>query len=296
MSKNISGFTFIKNGLTLGYPILESVRSIDPLCDEVVINVGYDDPNLQKDDGTYQYLRDNLQGDRYVFTKSWWDPAMTSKGLILSQQTNIALEKCSGKYCQYIQGDEAIHEADLMRIEQGVRDMQANSQLEGLVFKYLHFYGNVDAILYTQRIYRREVRLIRNGLGIKSHLDAQGFKTASGEKLKCKQIDATIHHYGWARKEQVMAKKVVAMDKLYHGSDFEKKQAFTYQRTWGIKPFKGTHPQVMGQWINQHRNEVDILALPLTFRMKDLRLVISDAVENVTGYRIGEYKNFKLIE
>ena len=54
MTKQISGFTFIKNGLTLGYPILESVQSIDPICDEVVINVGYDDPNLEKDDGSCQ--------------------------------------------------------------------------------------------------------------------------------------------------------------------------------------------------------------------------------------------------
>lgn len=296
MSKMISGFTFIKNGLTLGYPILESVKSIDPICDEVVINVGFDDKNLEKDDGTYQYLRDHLQGDRYVFVKSWWDPEMTSKGLILSQQTNIALEKCQGKYCQYIQGDEALHEKDYANIEAGLRDMERNPELEGLVFKYLHFYGNVDAILYTQRIYRREVRLIRNGLGIRSHLDAQGFKTADGHKLKCKQIDATVHHYGWARKEQVMAKKVTAMDKLYKGKDYEQKEAFSYKRIWGIKPFKGTHPGVMGEWIKAHKNDVDVLSLPLVFGRKDVRLAVSDFVENLTGYRIGEYKNFKLIE
>ncbi|MCK5884756.1 MAG: hypothetical protein KAG61_13785 [Bacteriovoracaceae bacterium] len=296
MAKQISGFTFIKNGLTLGYPILESVQSIDPLCDEVVINVGYDDPNLVKDDGTYDFLRDNLQGDKYIFTKSHWDPEVTSKGLILSEQTNIALEKCSGKYCQYIQGDEALHEKDFAAIEQGVRDMDKNETLDGLVFKYLHFYGNVDAILYTQRIYRREVRLIRNGRGIHSHLDAQGFKTQDGSKPKCKQIDATVHHYGWARKEQVMARKVKAMDKLYHGKDFEKQQEFEYKRMWGIKRFLATHPEVMSKWIEQHRNEINIHELPLDFKVKDLRRVLADFVENCTGHRIGEYKNFKLIE
>jgi len=42
----ISGFTFIKHGLNLGYPIKESIESIEPLCDEIIINVGYDDPEL----------------------------------------------------------------------------------------------------------------------------------------------------------------------------------------------------------------------------------------------------------
>ncbi|MCK5883442.1 MAG: hypothetical protein KAG61_07120 [Bacteriovoracaceae bacterium] len=296
MSKRLSGFTFIKNGLTLGYPILESVRSIEPLCDEIIINVGYDDPSLEKDDGTYDYLRENLKGDKYVFCKSYWSPEMTSKGLILSEQTNIALAKCTGKYCQYIQGDEALHERDFDAIRKSMDDMDQNEELDGIVFKYLHFYGNVDVVLYTQRIYRREVRLIRNGKGIKSHLDAQGFKTADGQKPRCKQVEATVHHYGWARKEQVMATKVKVMDKLYHGKDFEQKEKFSYKRMWGIKAFKSTHPTVMVKWIDQHRNDIDILTLPLVFKPKDVRLVISDFVESLTGYRIGEYKNFKIIE
>lgn len=291
----LSGFTFIKNGLKLGYPILESVQSIAPLCDEVVINVGYDDPNLQKDDGTYDYLRSHLTGDKYVFLKSHWDPEMTSKGLILSQQTNIALERCRGKYCQYIQGDEALHEKDFAAIEAGIKQMENREELQGLVYKYLHFYGNVDAILYTRRIYRREVRLIRNHLGVRSHLDAQGFKNADGSKLNCSMIDATVYHYGWARKEQVMAQKVKAMDKLYHGKDFEKKDQFAYKKIWGIRPFKGTHPQVMQEWIKAHKNEIDIHALPMDWKFKNVSFVVSDLIESMTGYRIGEYKNYKLI-
>ena len=116
MSKLISGVTFIKNGLTLGYPIRESIESIAPICDEVIINVGFDDIELSKDDGTWDYLKRHFKGEKYIFLKSYWDPEMTSKGFILSDQTNIALEKASGKYCQYIQGDECLHEKDLQRI------------------------------------------------------------------------------------------------------------------------------------------------------------------------------------
>ncbi len=288
----ISGFSFIKNGLTLGYPIKESVQSIEPLCDEIIINVGFNDQALSSDDGTYDYLRDNLTGPKYKFLKSWWDPAIQKDGLILSQQTNIALEKCQGKYCQYIQGDEAVHEEDLIHIENGVKEMETRADIEGLIFNYFHFYGNVDIYKWTRNIYRREVRLIRNGLGIQSWKDAQGFKHQDLSKINAKQIQARIFHYGWARSQQIMAKKVKSFDKLYHGDKKMDNDNFTYQREWGLKKFTNTHPKVVKDWIEKNRNDIDILGLDYKMQFKDLRLMISDIIENLTGYRMGEYKNF----
>lgn len=291
---NISGFTFIKNGLTLGYPIKESIESIDPLCDEVVINVGFNDKALTEDDGTYEYLTKHFTGSKYKFLKSYWDPTLTKQGLILSQQTNIALEACTGEICQYIQGDEVVHEKDLNAIREGIDKMLSNPEIEGLVFNYIHFYGNVDIYKHTKNVYRREVRTVRNNVGIKSHLDAQGFKINGDQKLKCIQIPASIYHYGWARQEQIMGKKTEAFGKLYHGQDY-KVDDYSYERIWGLKPFKGTHPSIMKTWIEENKNDIDILKLPLSFGWKDLRLALSDGIESMTGYRMGEYKNFKLL-
>lgn len=288
----ISGFTFIKNGLTLGYPILESVQSIDPLCKEVIINVGFNNPECSEDDGTYEYLRDHLKGDRYIFLKSWWDPAIQKSGLILSQQTNIALKKCQEKYCQYIQGDEVIHENDLKYIEDGVRKLEKNSDYLGLIFNYIHFYGNVDVYKQTRNVYRREVRLIRNHSQITSHLDAQGFRLPHNEKIKALQTKARIFHYGWARNEQIMAKKVVAFDKLYHGDKELDNKGFKYKREWGLRPFKDTHPKVVENWINNNKNPINPLDLDYNFDIKDLRLILSDLIEYVSGWRMGEYKGF----
>lgn len=293
MSK-VSGFTFIKNGLTLGYPIKESIESIDPLCDEIVINVGFDKQTLDGDDGTFEYLQDNFQGSKYKFLKSWWNPEMTSQGLILSEQTNIALRECQGDYCQYIQGDEAIHEDDLSSIENGIRQMEKDSQIEGLIFNYLHFYGNVDIYKYTRNVYRREVRLIRNHKGIKSWLDAQGFRGEDDSKINARLIPARIFHYGWARKENIMNEKVNAFEKLYHGRDFEN-PAFKYKKIWGLKPFLKTHPAVMSNWIETHRNDLDIMKMKSHFELKSVGLALSDTLENLTGYRLGEYKNYKII-
>ncbi len=291
---DVSGFTFIKNGFTLGYPVKESILSIEPLCDEVIINVGFEDEACTKDDGTYEFLKDHFTHKKFKFLKSYWDPKLTSQGLILSQQTNIALDACSGKVCQYIQGDEAVHENDFHHIHDGHLDMLRDPKIEGLVYRYIHFYGNVDIVKHTRNIYRREVRAIKNNIGAKSHLDAQGFKVNGTRKLNCKQIEASIYHYGWARQEQLMAKKTEAFEKLYHGADHEVKE-YKYDRIWGLKRFDQTHPMIMDQWIQDNKNDIDFWSLPMRFEWKNIGLAISDLVESASGYRMGEYKNYKLI-
>jgi len=291
----ISGFTFIKNGLTLGYPILESVLSIESICDEVVINVGFEDPECTKDDGTYDYLRSHLKDSKYKFLKSWWDPAIRQSGLILSQQTNIALAACKGDYCQYIQGDECVHEDDLKIILEGVNQMEKDSRIDGLIFNYMHFYGNVDTYKYTRSLYRREVRLIRNHRGLVSWMDAQGFRFPDGSKMKARLIRARIFHYGWARAQQVMKKKVQVFDTFYHDDNVSNKE-FEYQRNWGLKKFLETHPRIMSDWILKNKNPLDLMALPLSFDWHNIAgLIISDGLEKLTGYRIGEFKNYKKI-
>jgi glycosyltransferase involved in cell wall biosynthesis len=278
----------------LGYPIKESIESIAAFCDEVIINVGYDDPECQKDDGTYDYLKQAFPEKKYYFFKSWWDPRKTQGGTILSEQTNLAIEKAKGEFIQYIQGDEIIHEEDHHSILQAVEQMKKNPSIDGLIFNYLHFYGNTDIVKHTRNVYRREVRLVRNK-NVKSWLDAQGFRTLDDQKLFCKQIPARVFHYGWARKETIMDQKIKSFSKLYHGPDNQEKDFF-YKNIWGLKPFKKTHPKVMKHWIAKNHNDINILNLKYSPSLKDFGLILSDLVESLCGYRIGEYKNFKVLK
>ena len=39
----VSGFTFIRNAIKYDYPIAEAIKSILPICDEVVVAVGKSD-------------------------------------------------------------------------------------------------------------------------------------------------------------------------------------------------------------------------------------------------------------
>lgn len=292
----VSGFTFVKNGLTLGYPILESLKSLDPVCDEIVINVCFDEEECQKDDGTYEFLRDNLQGSKYVFIKNKWELDPKFGTHLYSSQTNKALSQCTGDICQYIQGDEALHEKEYEEIERGYKELTSRDDIEALLFNYYHFYGNVNAIKFTRHMYKREIRAFKNGLGIKSWRDAQGFRSKDDQKLRAKQINAHIYHYGWARKESIMKKKIDVMASHYEGGSSGEGERFQYQRIWGVKPFKGTHPEIVKDWVEKNKNEIDILSLPKAYHLGDLKHMIGDGIESLTGYRIGEYKNFKLVK
>lgn len=45
----VSGFTFIRNGSSLGYPFIESIKSILPICDEFIVALGKsEDDTLNK--------------------------------------------------------------------------------------------------------------------------------------------------------------------------------------------------------------------------------------------------------
>jgi hypothetical protein len=156
--------------------------------------------------------------------------------------------------------------------------------------------GNVDIYKYTRTIYRREVRTVKKSSGIRSHKDAQGFRFPDGRKPRAKLIDARIFHYGWARDEMIMQKKINSFDKLFNGEQGQDSREFKYKRVFGLKKFQGTHPALMSQWIEEHRNDLTIESMESDFHLKHIGMAISDLIERLTGYRMGEFKNYELVD
>src|SRR5215472_16718708 len=99
----ISGFTFIRNGCTLGYPFEAAISSLLGLCDEVIVNVP------RSTDDTLRVVR-GIRDNRIKIIETEWDEAQRTAGLALSHHTNLALRECGGDWCVYIQGDEVLHE------------------------------------------------------------------------------------------------------------------------------------------------------------------------------------------
>ena len=127
----ISAFTFIKNGEILGYPFLESIKSILPIVDEFIINVGL------SDDDTLSIIK-SISSSKIRVIESTWNDKMQDRGFVYGQQKMIAQYNCSGDWVFYIEGDEIYHENDLEKIFKAMRDYLENPNIEALAFNFYH--------------------------------------------------------------------------------------------------------------------------------------------------------------
>src|SRR6478735_6433139 len=157
----ISGFTIIKNAIKNDYPIVEAINSILPVVDEMIVSVG------ESEDNTEELIR-AIRSDKIKIVHSFWDPAVRKGGEILAIETNKAFEQISpdSDWAFYIQADEAVHEKYHDAIRQAALKYLNNKNVEGLLFRYLHFYGTYDYVGDSRRWYDKEVRMIRNDKNI----------------------------------------------------------------------------------------------------------------------------------
>lgn len=285
----ISGFTVIKNGVLMGYPVLQSIRSILPVVDEMVIGVG------KSEDGTKELIQ-SLGDPKIRIFDSFWDPTKTKGGLMLSEKTNEALDQCQNDWCFYVQADEVLHEEDLPKVRAAVEKYDSNREIQGLLFDYIHFYGSYSTIATSRKWYRKEVRMVRKSTGIRSHNDAQGFRV-HGEKPVVAPVDARIFHYGWVKPPKMMGQKSKLLDRWWHGDKRDKDyDNFEYAKQYGLRNYTGSHPQVMKDLVAAQDWKFDPSRRLSDWTSKDLNLLASDMFERTFGHRIGEYKNYRLIK
>lgn len=290
----ISGFTMLRNGVQYDYPFEESLRSLLPLVDELVVVVGKgSDETLAR---VQALAKDH---PKIILKESVWDESLRKGGLILSQQTNLAMSYCKGKWGIYLQADEVLHEEDYPKIREAIARADARGDVDGVLFDYVHFYGDFFVVNLNPSAYRHEIRAVRLDRGVVSWGDAQGFrkKVETGfEKLRVIGSGARIFHYGWVRPPEVMKEKTVAMDKLYHAEGaVGTGDNYKYKRIYGLERFTASHPAVMFPRVEQKRWKVDLLAAPLTFTVKDVRKVISRTIERLTGWLPFQYKNYRRV-
>ena len=233
------------------------------------------------------------------------DPERKKGGLILSEQTNLALNQCTGDWCVYLQADEILHEADTLLLRKSLEENLNRMDVDGILFDYVHFYGSFDVVQQTRSAYRREVRAIRRSCGALSVGDAQSFRKKDGEKLRVVHPGVRIFHYGWVRTPEAMREKTFFMDQLYHGAPNVEDAAsgvphtgdnYRYKRIWGLKPFKYSHPAVMKERISKKGWHWDLERSPLIWKWRDSKKVFLDLVETVTGYRFFEYRSYHVID
>lgn len=249
----VSGFTFLRNGVMLGYPFEQSIRSILPIVDEFIVALG------PCEDDTPARLR-RINDPRLRIIETTWNERMRAdrgvKGFVYGQQKSIALFNCTGDWAFYLEGDEVVHEDDLPVIRRAMETYLEDDEVECLIFDYIHFYGTPYTVARSPAWYRTAPRILRNNIPAWApkglfFIVLEDHKR--GRYPKAAHSGARIFHYGWAR----------GQDRIQANKD-------QIERYWGktsqrldlreidpqiLHPFTGTHPAVLRDWLPTEREE-----------------------------------------
>ena len=284
----VSGFTIVRNAVKLDFPVEASIRSILPICDEVVVNVG------RSEDDTLELIR-SIKDPRIRILETEWD--MTRRNTVLGHETHRAMQACAHPWGVYIQADEVLHEDGAHALGAAIQESDEDRRIEGLLVRYVHFYGGFDTVATHRRWYRREVRVVRLSpeLDIRPYQGAQGFRVGpDNRKIGARLTGAEMFHYGWARPAQALREKRDLGRTMYPWRDASESLPLL---AWmpGLERFKGTHPEVARRWIGARSFDPERVIGPRRFRWRFLRYYVSTAIERLTGARVFEFRNYKIV-
>lgn len=288
----VSGFTFIRNGIKYDFPFIESIKSILPVCDEFIVAVG------NSEDNTLEAVK-NINSPKIKIVETIWDDSLREGGRVLAVETDKAFDAIApdSDWAFYVQGDEVFHEKDLLLIKNAMQQYLTDSRVEGLLFRYLNFFGSYDYVADSHKWVKDEIRVIRNDKTIRSWKDAMSFRR-NGKVLRVKKLEADIYHYGWVKDPRTQMQKRKDFEKLWHNDEWVDKNVgvvdeFDYQNTDSLQKFTGTHPEVMKERIdrvNWKFNFDPVKKMKVSPRVRLLNFIYKS-----TGYNVGEFRNYKKI-
>jgi hypothetical protein len=238
-----------------------------------------------------------------------------------AKQTDIAKDACKGDWLFYIQSDEVIHEKYLPNIVKRCNELKDDPEVEGLLFRFRHFWGDYNHYLVSHAWYPNEIRLIKNKKDIHSWRDAQSFRRIpnfNGEdyyqkkstfKLKVARVDACMYHYGWVRPPNLMQSKRKESSLAYFG-EAKTKQLFTqehhnfkYGDLTKLNSFNDTHPAILEEWITKfdwHDQLYPFINSKEYIKHNHEKLkyrVLTYLEQNLlNGNLIGGFKNYRLLK
>ena len=288
----VTGFTFIRNAVSNDYPVVESITSVLPLCDEFVVALG------NSTDNTGELIR-NIKSDKIRIIDTVWDDTLKEGGRVFAEETNKALDAISkdSDWMIYIQGDECIHEQCFETLKREMQENLNDDRVEALLLKYKHFYASYDYVAESRRWYRREIRILKNLKGIRSYRDAQGFRI-NGRKLRVKLVDAFIYHYGWVKTPEALQGKVRNFNKFYQTDEwveqnFPPQKSFDMRNADRLVKFTGSHPAAIRNRVMATNWKFEDDLTKKTAKM-NLRRRLLQKIEDLTGIRLFEYRNYKI--
>jgi hypothetical protein len=208
----ISGIIPLRNAVKLGYPFELAIRSMRPLCDEIVVAV---DPTSEDD--TLTRVR-NLPVWVDEIVESPWDLS-NHDGLNdeIAKQTAIALERATGDWVLSLQADELLHENEIAVL----REAPANAEKQGwtaLELARVYFFGSLtryrsDWTVFLPRLFKRGHWRPDEKSG------AMYFVPAVPGVRKAVLSPPKIYHYSRVGDPGMIARRIRNLDTFYHAQD-----------------------------------------------------------------------------
>jgi hypothetical protein len=271
---SVFGFGLLRNGVKYDYCFEESLNSLTGVCEEVVLALG------QSDDGTEERV---AALEKIYAVPTIWDDALRAGGLILSQQTNIALDALrdrhgekSGAWGIYLQCDELLHEDDYELIKTDLALAEAGGY-EAMTFRYLHFWQSHHLVAINKKWYPQEIRAVKLKSNAESWGDAQGFRNVE----KIYHSEARVFHYGHVREPSKYIAKKTDILKLYHADEKlpkYKKRERRYDSMTEVLPYWGTQPQRI-------RARMERLGERWQLPFKESVFIVADPADFSTSFR-----------
>jgi glycosyltransferase involved in cell wall biosynthesis len=284
----VGGFTYIRNGFRYGYPFIESISSLMPLVDELVVVIG------NSDDGTREAIV-NLNHPKIKIIDTVWDDSLRQNGEIFAQQSRFGLEQTSGDWLFHLQVDEVLHEDAVEKIRKILNEADSDPNIDGLLFPFLHFWGDYQHIRNTRRTHRFEIRAFRNTGNVVPYKDSQGFRFRNGKKLRVIKTDVPVFHYSYTRHPRLMREKDNYFHRFWHTNEWLKDHIteadFDFNRVDRLELYDGQHPVYMSETIRTKDWEFKYDPLQSNIKIKDRILLW---FEKKTGIRLFEYRNYRL--
>ena len=290
----ISGLIIVRNAVLNDYPVVEAISSVLPMVDEMVVSIDVGDDNSEE-------LIRSMNDPKIKIFYSTWDMSLRDGGKLYGVETNKAKEHVSpdSDWIFYIQADEIIHEKYQQVILETANKYCNNPKVQGLLFRYLHFYATYDYVGASRKWYNYEVRLIKNDKSIQSYKDAQGFRVGD-TKLRVVPVDAEVFHYGWVKSPEQMKRKMKNVFAYYNTNDnwvdtfMKSEDFFNFQDEYdSVARFTGTHPRVMKERIENKNWDIQLDVTRKRFSLKDRILFF---IEQKTGKRLFEFRNYRIIK
>ena len=178
-----------------------------------------------------------------------------------------------------------------------------------MLFNYKHFWGDYDHYIDSHAAYPKEIRVVKNNIGVYSYKDAQSFRI-NNRKLNVVELPAYIYHYGWVRPPRLMTAKKKEQDSMHEGKEKaeikykNKANHFDYGPLKRLAKFNDTHPKVMDEWIKKFdwgdklNYGKDYNLQRELFKHEKLKYKIITFIENkfFGGRQIGGFKNYNIVK